>query len=413
MKILHVSESDNIGGAAIAASRLNSLLLSFGIDSKLLVNRKKSDNSNIIAPTTFINLIYAKLLPHLLLKYYKLSLGTTTISLCLNRSTPFFLNALKKEDYDIIHLHWVNNGFVGFEELIKTNKPVVWTLHDNWLFTAGCHTTQDCVGFLSSCESCPKLSSYSYQTILNQNFEKKFNQLQKLKNKVRIIVPSRWMYENAIKSKLLSDFKIDLIPNFIDTEIYLPMLKKNACDTLGLDHNKKYILFGASDPLNDFNKGYHYIRQMDLFGTFNGFNLIIFGKINNINSIDLNVPYILMDTIFEREKLVSLYNAAEMVLVPSIHESFGQVAAESLSCGIPVLAFDTTGLKDVIDHKINGYLARKYNVEDLINGFNWIISQKKLNKFAREKVVNNFSKDIIAKKIILFYESLIENKGIK
>ena len=101
------------------------------------------------------------------------------------------------------------------------------------------------------------------------------------------------------------------------------------------------------------------------------------------------------------------------MLVPSIHESFGQVAAESLSCGIPVLAFDTTGLKDVIDHKINGYLARKYDVEDLINGFNWIISQKKLNKFAREKVVNNFSKDIIAKKIILFYESLIENKVIK
>ena len=103
MKILHVSESDNIGGAAIAASRLNTLLLSFGIDSKLLVNRKKSGDSNIIAPTTFINLIYAKLLPHFLLRYYKLSLGTTTISLCLNKSTPFFLNALKKESFDIIY----------------------------------------------------------------------------------------------------------------------------------------------------------------------------------------------------------------------------------------------------------------------------------------------------------------------
>lgn len=411
MRILQVSESDNIGGAAIATSRLNDLLNSnICFESELLVNRKKTNGLRIIFPTSIFDRFYAKLMPHILIKYNTIKFGTSALTILKSKSSFFFLKSIKNSKFDILHLHWVNNGFVGLDDLNLINKQIVWTLHDNWLFTAGCHSTQGCDKFADSCNECPKIANKKFQHNLDLQFSEKLDKLQKLKDKINIVVPSQWMYENAKKSKILNGFKINIIPNFIDVDLFTPKDKANSKEKLGFEKEAKYLLFGATDPINDSNKGFYYIQKMASAGALNGYKLIIFGKVNNHDQVKLDIPFIIMDSVYDKNKLVLLYNVAELVIMPSIHESFGQVAAEAMSCGIPVLCFDTTGLKDVVDHKINGYKAELKNVNDLIEGFNWIISNADLNKSARLKIVNSFSEEIILKKYQLFYSNLLKLK---
>ena len=412
MRVLQVSESDNIGGAAIAATRLNSLLIDNGVESSLVVQRKKSIFSDILGPVNLFDKLYAKIVPHLIIRYNKWKFGTSSLSSTQNKSSVFFSKVIKREDFEILHLHWVNNGFVGLDDLSLIKKPIVWSLHDNWLFTAGCHSTQGCMKFLNCCDSCPKISGLNFQSNLDNQFKEKLNQLQKLKNKIKIVVPSQWMYESVKSSKILSDYEVELIPNSINVDLFIPKDKIESKQQLSLDPQKKYILFGASDPLNDENKGFKFIQQMDRLDAFKGYTLIIFGKKNNIESISLNIPIIFMDSIYDTDKLVSLYNVAEVLLMPSIHESFGQVAAEAMSCGVPVLCFNTTGLIDIVDHKFNGYLAELYNIKDLIRGFNWIIMQGNFGAKTRLKIMNEFSKEVVFEKMFLLYKSLLK-KGIQ
>ncbi|KVV13969.1 glycosyltransferase [Flavobacterium sp. TAB 87] len=411
MKILQVSESDNIGGAAIAATRLNDLFdKSHLFESKLLVNRKKTNDLKIIFPSSILDKVYAKVIPHLIIKYNKFKFGTSSLTMSANTSCLFFLKTVKKTDFDILHLHWVNNAFVGLDDLKSIDKPMVWTLHDNWLFTAGCHSTQGCTNYIDNCSDCPKIKESRFQKNLDRQFFEKEERIQKLKDKIDIVVPSLWMFESAKRSRILKDFRINLIPNYIDVNLFAPLEKSISKEKLGLLQETKYILFGATDPLNDTNKGFSYIQQMASRGALDGFTLIIFGRVDNIEQIKLNVPFITMNSIYDKKKLVSLYNVSEVVIMPSLHESFGQVAAEAMSCGIPVLCFDTTGLKDVVDHKINGYKADLKNLNDLIEGFNWIISQSDLNRSARLKIVNEFSKEVILNKYSVLYSNIIKFK---
>lgn len=406
MKILHVSESDSVGGAAIAASRMNSLLTSYSIDSNLLVNRKKSNDLNVVSPTSFIDKLYAKLMPHLIIRLNKFVFGTNNLSVFQDVSADFFLNSIEKQSYDILHLHWVNFSFVGLSDLIKIKQPIVWTLHDNWLFTSACHSTQGCEEFLISCTNCPKTNSVIRKKRVAKQFSHKLYLLQSLKKKIVIIVPSKWMFENASKSKLLSGFNIQMIPNFIDVNLFQPFKKDDSKLNQGLELRNKYILFGASDPINDQNKGFRFIQQMASTGALDGFTLIVFGRVDI--DILIDIPIILKGTICDKNDLVELYNSVELVIMPSIHESFGQIAAEAMACGIPVLSFNTTGLIDIIDHKINGYLAKLYDIDDLIVGFNWIISNELNRDVIRYKIATMFSKQVVFDKVHAIYEKLLQ-----
>lgn len=405
MKILHVSESDNIGGAAIAASRLNTLLENSGVDSKLLVNRKKSNNLRILSPTTFFDKLYAKVIPHLIIRLNRWKFGVYNLSTYKDVSAGFFLKSINKQEFDILHLHWVNNWFVALSDLNRIKQPIVWTLHDNWLFTSACHSTQGCEEFLISCNNCPKVSTIKNQNKIANQFIKKAKLLQPLKKNIQIVVPSNWMLENAVNSKLLNGFKIHMIPNSIDVDLFSPLNKDVVKQNQELDPKKKYILYGANDPINDENKGFKFIKQMASRGALDGFTLIIFGKVDSI--IELDIEFVLKGTIIDKRYLVELYNSVELLIMPSIHESFGQIAAESMACGVPVLSFNTTGLKDIVDHKLNGYLAELYNVDDLIIGLNWILSNDLEIDFIRKKIVTNFSKEIVFNKIYSLYNNLL------
>jgi glycosyltransferase involved in cell wall biosynthesis len=103
----------------------------------------------------------------------------------------------------------------------------------------------------------------------------------------------------------------------------------------------------------------------------------------------------------------------DVMVVPSLQEAFGQTASESMACGTPVVAFGATGLLDIVDHKINGYLAKPFDTDDLKNGIEWVLNTPnydELCKNAREKVLREFDSKIVAKRHIELYEEVLENK---
>jgi glycosyltransferase involved in cell wall biosynthesis len=109
-----------------------------------------------------------------------------------------------------------------------------------------------------------------------------------------------------------------------------------------------------------------------------------------------------------------VYNAADITLIPSKMESFGQVASESLACGTPVVCFNIGGLVDIIDHKENGYIANRFDIEDFTKGINWILNGANysyLSEKAREKALINYNEETIVSKYMQVYTNIICNKN--
>ena len=76
------------------------------------------------------------------------------------------------------------------------------------------------------------------------------------------------------------------------------------------------------------------------------------------------------------------------------------------------MAFEVGGNCDMIDHKVNGYLAKPFDTEDLANGIKWVLNNPEYDKLrynARKKVVENFDSRIVAQKYIDLYKEILNN----
>jgi glycosyltransferase involved in cell wall biosynthesis len=169
----------------------------------------------------------------------------------------------------------------------------------------------------------------------------------------------------------------------------------------------------------DERKGFKYLLKSlnklasDSPGTKDTTEILVFGKANNeiLNSIPFKCNY--FGNLKSEEEVIACYNSADIFIAPSLQDNLPNTVLESLSCGTPVISFNIGGLPDMIDHLGNGYLAHAGSIEDLVNGIKWYINNKgnyvQLRLNAREKVVNNFSQEVVAKKYKELYTSLIKN----
>ena len=108
--------------------------------------------------------------------------------------------------------------------------------------------------------------------------------------------------------------------------------------------------------------------------------------------------------------LKCVYNAADVCIVPSLSENLSNTIMESLSCGTPVVGFDIGGNSDMIEYKKNGYLATERDSEDLAKGIEWCLAHNAdgaMSKNAREKVMNNYTIEIVSEQYKKLYESLL------
>lgn len=416
MKVLFINTSDSQGGAARAAMRIMHGVQREGIDAQIFVKWRSSQADDVIGLSRFVphNVFYRigdriankikNKWQHHKWRAYKRTKQDAYMS---DMRSTCIHGALQKLDYDILHLHWVNDRFLDVEALKKIRKPIVWTLHDSWPFTGICHVPHDCRNYEIHCGACPKLGSCEENDLANEVFERKRRAYKELN--LHIVTPSKWLADCARRSALFRRFPITIIPNCIDTELYQPMDKLNARKQLGLEDEKKYLLFGAMHVLTDVNKGFSYLKEALSYVSGRDTELLVYGTNDDLKRYELPMTTHSLGYINNDKIMVLLYNAADVCIVPSLSENLSNTIMESLSSGTPVVGFDIGGNGEMIDHMKNGYLAKERDCEDMAKGIEWCLSNNKdkvLIKNARSKVMNNYTIDIVSKRYTNLYQSL-------
>ncbi|MCA1992892.1 MAG: glycosyltransferase family 4 protein [Coleofasciculus sp. S288] len=411
MKILHLSTSDIEGGAARAAYRLHQGLQTIGVESQMLVRAKSSVDTTVIAEKTVIT----KLGP---------PLGGLPLQLYSDRdrtsfSPQWFPDALAPKvaqlNPDVINLHWVCNGYLQIETLAKLNKPLVWILHDMWAFTGGCHYSEECDRYTSSCSACPQLKSQRNWDLSSWVWQRKARAWKNLN--LTIVSPSIWLAECAKSSALFKDLRVEVIPHGLDLEKYKPIERQVARELLHLPQNKQLVLFGAqSGATSDKRKGFHLLQSalqhLSERGCQDNIELVVVGASRSENPVDPSFKTHYLGRFHDDISLALVYSAADVMVVPSMQEAFGQTASESLACGTPVVVFGATGLKDIVDHQQNGYLAQPFEIEDLAQGIAWVLEDKeryqKLCDRARKKAEKEFALELQAYRYLSLYTEIQE-----
>ena len=403
---------DTKGGAAIAATRLWKGLLDVGVDAHFMVQEKFGRDPRIIGPATNFGKGMGILRPHI---------DRLPLAFYPNRENTFWsvqwlpgnvVNKINEINPDIVHLHWVNNGYLPIQALPKIKQPIVWTLHDSWAFTGGCHVPQECEKFKTICHQCPQLNSGKKKDLSYRTFRKKQKYWQDIN--LTIVCLSEWIENNVKASSILNGSSVTRIPNGIDTNIYKPISKVIARDILHLPKDKKLILFGALNPTSDQNKGFHLLQAaLKKFSsqTKEDVELVIFGTYEPSQPVDLGLKAHYVGWLNDDPTLALLYSSADVMVVPSLQEVFPTTAIESVACGTPVVAFNATGLKDIVEHKASGYLAAPYDPIDLANGLHWILEDESLRKElsvnARNHTLQHFGIHDVAAKYIELYRKVL------
>lgn len=422
IRVLSVCTSDSSGGAARAAYRIHLAVLECGVDGRMFVQTKESADDRVLCARDFKpdSLVYRLLkwpLKYITKRWWQYQWGKYpdrgSCVLSDLRSSDIF-GALRKIDYDVLHLHWVNNGFLPLDKLPR-NKPIVWTLHDTWPFCGVCHYFYDCNGFMAACGTCPQLGSTSGHDLSHWVWNRKKNIYRKLD--LHVVSPSKWLGEYARKSSLLGGFPLTVIPNCLDTGQFRPIQENEVSPKwhrLLESGRKPFVLFGAVSAVTDERKGFHLLlsalRILADAGKGDLFELIVFGADKPLEGIPESIPVHNVGFISDTDELVSLYNVAQVMVVPSLTENLPCTIMESMSCGTPVVAFDIGGNGDMIDHQVNGYLARKGDSEDLARGILWCLDHTPAyGKAARLKVLENYSLEIVGQEYADLYRSLLSS----
>ena len=410
MKVTHVIATNLTGGAARGAYWLHKSLLQKNVDSKILIQQEKRTEKNLYSYYTGD------------LQKFKVILNIGLESLPLKKynnreQTTFYpakygIDITKHEWYkeaDIIHLHWINNGFVNLKTLGKIDKPIVWTIRDMWPFTGGCSYSLNCEKYKTECGDCPQLKSGKVNDLSRRVF---YLKKKKFGRNIYPVAISNWLKKEAGKSPLFSNYDIKVIHNGVDTSVFQPIDKVTAKEILHLPKEKKIISFGAINSITDKRKGFNeFVNAINQLKRKDEFHLLVFGANESDEIKETGITSTFLGHLKDDISLSIAYSASDVFAAPSLQEGFGKTIIESMACGTPVVAFDYSGPKDIIDHKVNGFLAKPFDSISLKEGIEFLLSAGVSTcEKARIKVCGYFSIDIIAKKYIDLYESILSNR---
>lgn len=407
MKILHLIGGDLNGGAARGAYWLHTALRSLGVNSRILTNSRSTINDENVASVLksrtdkLLNIIRAQLDSNLPSIFHR---NRRKIIFSTGMVGYDFTHLKEYKEADVIHLHWINAGFVNIKHLSKVNKPIAWTMRDMWPMTGGCHCAMGCERYKFGCGKCEQLNSNSSFDLSKVVFNRKKRYLPK---SIKMIGISHWLSDRAKESSLFRDFDVRTIYNNVNTDEFLPIAKDTAKNILGIRTNKKIICVQNSKAIyKGFDKFLEAVNSLDREKYF----LLLFGDYNDKDIKKVwGGEYEILGFLYDNISLRLVYSAADVFVAPSVMEAFGKTLVESMACGTPVVCFDATGPREIVDHKINGYKAKPFDTRDLAYGIEWIINNsnfEELCRNAREKVVREFDSKIVAKRYIELYEEV-------
>lgn len=417
MKVLHLGDSDS-GGAGRAAYRLHQGMKRIGIDSQMLVQFRTNDDRTVWGAEKTLDKVISKLklteyLDVLPLKFYRQrEAGEFSTEWLPDAIAP----KVAQHNPDIINLHWVCKGFLQIETLAKFNKPLIWTLHDMWAFTGGCHYAQDCQRYNDSCGACPQLNSSQEGDLSHWVWQRKAKAWKNLN--LTIVTPSTWLALCASSSSLFQDVPVEVIPNGLDTQKYKPVERQIARSLLNLPQDKKLVLFGAMYPTSDPRKGFHLLmpalQKLNKSGWQEQIELVVFGASESKERPELNFKSHYLGRLNDDISLALVYAAADVFVAPSVEDNLPNTVMEAIACGTPCVAFNIGGMPDMIEHQQNGYLAQPLDSEDLAQGIAWVVENSerhhKLGDRARKKAEQEFNCERQARHYLSLFNELLSNQ---
>lgn len=419
MKVIHLNTYEGNGGAGRACLRLSDALNAAGTSSKVMVyfQFKESTKAGSFSKGPFQK---ARAVFNILAERYLSKAVAKAVK------TPFSLQWFGRsvihhpevKSADIIHLHWVNHGFLSpkfLAQLDELEKPIVWTFHDSNAFTGGCHVRYECENYHKECGFCPLLRFSGKNDFSHQNWKRKKKAYSELN--CHIVAPSNWM-ANSVKLSSLMGFRgVTVIPNTIETNVFKPYVKAEAKKVLKINPDKFVMMSGFMPSKNDKHKGTSYL--MDALNDLasrpgiikENIELVIFGNKDKVEMPEFPFKTTFLGSINNDEHLAKCYSAADVFIAPSLEDNLPNTVMESLACATPVVAFKTGGIPDMVKHLENGYLAEYKSAEDLATGIEWLYHDENapdIQKEARRTILIQFSEAVIAEKHLLLYQSLID-----
>jgi glycosyltransferase involved in cell wall biosynthesis len=418
MRVLLVNTSEHTGGAAIAASRLRDALGNNGVKATMLVGHKDSELITVAEPhqerllrLNFLRERLTILRANRLHRYRLFETDAARYGLDITGLKEF-------QEADIIHLHWINQGFLslsGIRRIIASGKPVVWTMHDMWPFTGICHYAGECDRYKDSCGRCPLLWGGGSTRDLSHRVFLRKKHLYEGAPRITFVSCSDWLAATARESRLLEGKQIYSIPNPIDTRLYAPATTALARTRLALPLGKTLLLFAAFRVTNKI-KGIDYLVEALTRLTkehpdiASNMALVAVGKDSDALRSLLPVKVYPMGYVSNERRMIDIYNACNLFLTPTLQDNLPNTVMEAMACGVPCVAFRVGGLPQMIDHLDNGYLAAERDAADFAEGIMWSLrpdNYERLRTAARQKVTSTFSDAVIARRFSDLYLSLI------
>jgi glycosyltransferase involved in cell wall biosynthesis len=413
--VLHVSQSDLNGGAARAAYRLHHALLEHGAETRMKVRDKKSDEWTVEGPESKSDKAISLLRPALGDLAMRLQKSSNVNVHTGNWLPSTWSGKLNAADAEVVNLHWVGGETLSIEDIGRIRKPMVWTLHDMWPFCGAEHYTDDdeLARWRSGYSKTNRPASDGGVDLDRLVWQRK---CRAWKRPMHIVAPSRWLADCARESSLFHDWEVSVIPNVLDTGFYQPLNRAFSRQALGLPAGRQIILFGAAGGNRDPRKGNDLLLDAltQLASRLDPQNVlcVVFGQSSPQNPCKLAFNTRWMGHVQDDATLALLYNAADVMVVPSRQENLPQTATEPQACGCPVVAFDCTGLRDAVVHRETGYLARAFDTEDMADGLHWILGEanrrEALGQSARARALRLWAPEVVVPQYLSIYRSLVE-----
>lgn len=436
INVLSVCTNENTGGAPIAAHRIHVAVNAAhnGVVSTMFVKNRQTNDPTVRSVDEFVphhawyrvcQWVKEKCVNkywHALWHPYK---KTNDKNFKSDLRGMGIGDAFHKMDYDVLHMHWINNRFLRLSD-IPSDKPIIWTLHDSWQFCGECHYFLDCENYKQECGCCPQLGSKNPNDLSHLIWKAK--QKYYADKNITIVCPTQWLADCAAASGLFRGRDIRVIPNCLDIDVFRPLSKAEMVEFAEHQQNavvsrvlreatqekglaNPFILYGAANAASDRRKGFASLLSALQILDKQGFeaNLVVFGA----SEADLplcfdHISLTFVGYVRDVNVLVNLYNVADVMVVPSYTEVFGQTASEAMACGTPVVAFRCTGIQDVVGAD-GGYLAEPYSEKDLAYGIEWVLEHNRHGEMrdqVRKSAVERFSIPVVAEQYVDLYKEV-------
>lgn len=322
------------------------------------------------------------------------------------------LKVLNNENYDIINLHWIPS--VGNLDLLsKLGKPIVITPHDVWPLTGGCHCNLECENWESGCFKCPQNHASLIKTLSPHNsWNEKKKQYERIEN-LSIAAPSQWIANMAARSPLFENRKIAVTPNCVDPAEFPLRNKVFSKKVLGLDADKKHLLFVTSGYLSQFHKGLDLLQtilvEFEKLFDFKNLEVLLVGKQSERFKYESKISMKFLGEITSASKMSEIYASTDVVVSCSRQDNLPSVLIEASMSGVACVAFDVGGIGEIIEDGKNGYLIEKGDVNGFVNRIALELKLPRAPEEIRNLAISRFAPEVSAAQYFNLYTDILKD----